>query len=678
MLVLSFVGLFALWVSWNFGGMTPDALPFAARLIAIALGIHLFTLARRSNEGFGVQVGIFIFLPWIFWLLLDSFFFSPKPWLAEHSLIVNLMVVGVFILSLYHLRHPWFKWLVGGVIAAFVCLTCAASLGRDVRLFAWLIGRLQTEDIAPLTGVFGSTAGAGAALLMVFFPCCAITFGYRWRYWQRWLCAALALVALIGILATFHLGVLGGFFVGGALLAFFVIREWPARIAFILAAAALAVFFAQWAQNDVGTLTAIFSDDLQTARDAAALAGTAGDCLGKSPLQGAGTGGFAAAFEFSRPARWTTNPATPGSLPLVVFAEHGLVGGLFLFAPMLCLWGCAAWRCLRSPVYESVEKPIVVMKHDKNGSRYRVEKFAHRPPMPTRRLWLGSVLAGTAAAATVLLVDYPGPMPATACLFALLGASLLRVTDFAPLHATPGPIVRYTLFAATAVAPTLWLLWTLAPLRSAKLTAIAAETLAPLLPDITVGGATAPGGDALRSHAAWRVSAAEDDALAAIRDNPSNGDAWNLLATAKLCQFIRLPDGGKLAGEALFAADEALRHAPDEHNFHLTRAAALRAGGQPREALAALQQARELAPRNIITLTTLANAFSQLSDGSPEWRGRERTLWETANKLYPGNKIIQRGFASAALIGSTPPPANTTPPPPTPPRLTPTPTPSPP
>jgi len=268
------------------------------------------------------------------------------------------------------------------------------------------------------------------------------------------------------------------------------------------------------------------------------------------------------------------------------------------------------------------------------------------------RLRLGSALAGGAAAAVVLFTDYPCPMPAIACLFAVWGGLIMRDADIKTAFIRPTGLVPYVMRSVTFVLPAAFLLWSLAPIKSLKLSNRAGNALATLLPRIEDNTAPAPEPDKVAAGEK-NLEAAEADALAAIRANPRNADAWNALACTQLCAAAAVPDPtGKLGHNALFAADKALELDSTNYVFVLTRAAALRAAGRPADAVVALEDAHRLAPWNINTLVSLATALARNPTNSPEQRGRERLLWETANKRYPNNKTIQRGLATATLLGA--------------------------
>ncbi|MDR2845074.1 MAG: hypothetical protein LBV28_03165, partial [Puniceicoccales bacterium] len=611
LVLLVLFGVFGLFTVWR-GGMTAAALPWGARLVAIAIGFHLLTLATRAaTTGFRLYRGTLFFLPWLLWSVLDWAFFSPKPWQAETGLITGCMVFTVFSLALYHLRHPWLKWIVGGLAAALVSVVASFAVGGEAQMTRWLFS-IETDFI--YASFFSSTlahpAGMGAVMLMMFFPCCVVALGYRWRYWQRMLAAYFSVIFLLGIFSSRHFWLLVAFFVGAVIMSALVARRLRTRALFVAIGAVALVLASGDAARNVGLFRTGElvkpSEVVAPAVVATPLAQVAWDVIKEAPLQGSGTGGFALNFEKNRPVGWTSSPTTPGSLPLALLAEHGAVGFLLLVVPAVWIWFSALSACLAIPCYEQDEKyASIVVGVSNAGKHKRITKLRRRrAPMPEERLFLGGVLSGTAAAALLLVFDYPGPMPAVACLFALLGAAMLRQTPQASLDVAQRKILAPVLRGAAFLKPVLWLLWVLAPLSAGRLVEEATSQFVSCLPTIEQ-----PHRSVVVASVENLLDGTEDAARTAIGNNPANGDAWELLARVALRRYPVQPDRGpRLASLALYASEEALRRAPQNFEFHLTHGAAFFMTGDNASAVAAFQKARRLAPHDAATALLLADA----------------------------------------------------------------------
>ncbi|MDR1498095.1 MAG: O-antigen ligase family protein [Puniceicoccales bacterium] len=634
-------GMCLLLCAWQ-GGTGATSQIWAARFVAIGIGVHVLTLVTRGRTGINLRREPLVFLPWLVWCLFDWFFFSPEPWLAELSLISNCLVFIVFLLAFYHFRVPLLKWIVGGVVATFITIVTAVSLGTGERVFAWLFAG---REVVPLQATFGSPAGAGAVLLMVFFPCLVVALGYRWHYWQRMLAVPACVILAMGIFATAHIGVMIGFFVGFVLVSLLVAERKRARIALVLTGALFFFCFLGAARRDVG----VWRSEGGGVQDKAVLAETAWQAAMDAPVQGQGTGGFAFAFEKERPAGWNSAPRTPGSLPLTLFAEHGFLGALLLIAPVLWIWFSSLATCLATPRHEHWEKPVLMHKHRGGYTTVSVVPT----PMPDTRFFLGGALAGSAAAGVVLVFDYPGPMPAVACVFALLGAAMLRNTRMRHFTLILTPSMSMVSMWLMVLPPTFWLIWVLAPLEAARDCAIAAHKLVPVLPSVNFTGVPRLTG----SDAVGRINSAADESFSALSANPSNGDAWQLHALAALCLHRIYPDRNvHFATTALHASEKAVELAPKNFEFQLTRAAALQTLSRYNEAERALETALTLAPWSLSATLSYVNALS--ADGNPNALSRARVLLNRAKTRYPHNPrihallpLFQLGTSAATADG---------------------------
>ncbi|MDR2981722.1 MAG: O-antigen ligase family protein, partial [Puniceicoccales bacterium] len=385
------IGFLTLWQ----GGMSAEALPWAARIFAVALSFHVFAIVQRSKTGFGLRPSMLVFLPWLIWVLFDWLFFSPKPWLAEVELITSIMVFGVFGLSLYHFRHEWLRWIIIGILVAFVSVAASLALGDQQHMMRTILDK----EISPVydgmfSGTLGHPAAIGALLLMAFFPACSVLVGRRWGFWQRLLAAYFSIILAIGIFCTHHIGVWMGFLVGMVILSSLLVKKILGRGILIVATLFVMYWGVPFLHTDVGCLRQI--DQQEDSSKSYPLLNASWDAFKQAPIQGVGQGGFAGAFEKSRPGKWETTPATPGSLPLTILAENGLVGFILLLGPACWIWFVGLSACLKLPFYERQEKEHkVVLSVRKEGGR-RVTRMIKEGAriIPEPRISLAGLLSG--------------------------------------------------------------------------------------------------------------------------------------------------------------------------------------------------------------------------------------------------------------------------------------------
>jgi tetratricopeptide (TPR) repeat protein len=617
--VLLALGALGVVLGFNSGGEPPAALAQGARIFALGIGVHLLVFARRSRKGLNFQRAPLLLAPWLLWGVLDWLFFAPAPWKAEESLIANAMAVAVFSIALHHAREPLLRWVIGGIIAAFVTIMTGISLGVQTHLFSWLTGTATNATFQPVLGTLGRPVTAGAVSLLVFFPCLGVALGLRWRHWPRILAVAACIVLFTGLLATAHVGVIAGLFTGTVLFALLLARGLATRAALILPAAFTLFLAAFLTPLDTGINRA----DYHAVRTAEAPLPRIGiQAALDKPLQGQGTGGFSNYFERARPDGWEDTPRSPGSLPIALAAESGLLGTALFLAPVLWLWFAILGACLAVPLRERRQKKPLTVRQE--------------PPVNEERLFLATALAGSAAVAVALAVDYPGPVPAVACLLALLAGAAVRNLR-APSVPVPGaPWMEPALLAAAVAIPALWLAWSRAPLKAAAAADTAATALAPLLPD--AGRRPYP---LTESETLARLQFADSAARAAIFANPANGDAWNTLAATALRAYVAAPDhAAAFAATATLAATRAVALAPDNHAFHLTLAHALQMAGHEREALAEFETALRAAPRSAAAAAAIADALLRHGDDASE--ARAIGILREALLSHPRNEALRQ------------------------------------
>ncbi|MDR0536412.1 MAG: hypothetical protein LBG65_08730 [Puniceicoccales bacterium] len=632
------------------GGAEPLSAARAARFLALAGGVHLLVCAWRARDGFKYQLGALLFLPWLVWCAMDWAWFSPAPWEAENHFAWNCMAVAAFVISLYHFRDPALKWTILGGVSFFATAGAALSIGFQVRPLSWLQSEHSAAaEMGALSATLGHPVAAGAVLLLLFFPCLGYALGLRGNGIPRYLAIPASAIFLAGIFCTAHIGVIAGLFVGLCVVAFLFTRRWGVRALLVLLAF-VALLLAAWMLDDnvgmnhadpagANVITSADSPDLPeggpsgplpyfTKGASPVLVQAASAALSANPLQGLGTGGFRCFFEAVRPAGWELVPAGAGGLLATLLSESGLLGTALFIAPVLWVWISALMGCLALPRREAAVKAP--------GAR-RV------PPVPHERLFLAAAVAGSAGAGVALVVDYPGPMPAVACLFAILGGAMLRHTHAAfPLVVSGSKLRELVLLLCSVVLPIGWLFWARTSFKAYAHSRAAAVALAPLLPENGASGSrTVAEREAFGAlEVRGRLDFAEENALAAIQFNPRDGPAWNTLAAVALRRFLEEPArGAELSAAAVSASKNAVLLAPDNFEFRLTHAFALSMSGEHRLAENEFGVAHALAPGSVVAALAHANAVA--AEGGGARISRALAILREAAARHPDNLAIR-------------------------------------
>ncbi len=630
-------------------GMSAVWLPDAARLFAVLLSFHVFVLAGRCREGIEFRRGVFLVLPALLWLAADWLFFSEKPWAAEVNLISAITAASLFWICLYHLRHSWLKWIVTGVWVLVACLLASLAWGEERVVAELFLGRKISLNYGGMfCGLSGNPAAAGALLLPAFFSACAVALARNRMLWARLLAGYAGAVLLFGIYMTHHVGVWLGCLVGTVILSALVLARTTSRIGLVLLTVGVFAWFSPRMNTNVGVL---FSQPSPTIEGVsgnpvvlkAPLAYAALKAVASSPVYGLGSGGFEVFFEKYRPAGCRTSPVTPGSLPLALLTEYGIVGFLAVAVPACWLWFAGLQACLRLPIWEFSEKLSMRRRSRSGRKKYRLV-YDPGHIVPEQRILFGGILAGTAATVVLLCIDYPGFMPAVLCGFAINGAILLSEIKRNPDILCAGVPMKKLFLAGVVLKPAGWLLWVLAPLTSASLAERAGEVVNKFLPtpeDPALGYRLDFGKE--------RLAAAGDEARRAVYYNPQNAEALAVFAKSALrLSALRPEQSDTLGSEALAAVSRACEIEPKNADFLLVRGAALYMRGDTQGAFEQFREALEVAPRNLPVLLTAGDFFTLQSAMHAE----AFAVFDKAVSLYPKNEYAHRRRSFLSQVGA--------------------------
>jgi tetratricopeptide (TPR) repeat protein len=201
--------------------------------------------------------------------------------------------------------------------------------------------------------------------------------------------------------------------------------------------------------------------------------------------------------------------------------------------------------------------------------------------------------------------------------------------------------LRVVLGAAVVLKPAVWLLWVLAPLTAASLVERSSQRLQPFLPSLDN-----PNRWYLSTPNSAALATAYEEAFAAVKANPFNGDAWYWASMASLRLYTVNPEEGAALGNfAIHAAQRAVELAPDDANSLIVYGATLLMKGEREKALTPFRNAVDKAPNNLSALLMLSDILGQ----RPETRQEAVDILHFAEKLNPAHTYIKQRLSFLQL-----------------------------
>lgn len=603
-LVLLLLLTAAWWLAAQQGGARAETLPIAARLMLAALTVHGASLLIRREETPRVGLLGLAGAPFLAWLAIDAAAIAPDKGEAMLGLLVAAMAAVGWYLALHHARRTWSlvaTLALIGVPAAILACGVFDQEGRQVR---GLLGVLPNPAYAGhFISAFGSPGACAAVMLLGAMPALALALNTSLRPWKRVVAAYFGALLVLGLIGTHHAWAMGILGLGVAILAWRLCDSNSLRLGVGAGIALAGWILAPDAQGKVGILR-----ELPNAADGAPwLAKAFGRAWLEHPVFGGGSGSFPLSFESLRPAAWQTDPASCGSLPLQIIAEHGLVGGLLLLAPVLWL----SSTCLRAALRPKERSPEAVTA---SGGRSRAAL--------RESLQLGATL-GALGASLLLCVDYPGDQPGILLLVTLTGAAATRLTLSDESRTVADRLVP-RIGLGCLLLPALLTPVLTAPLESAALAAAARPVVARFSPD----GLETPALLDAESQSALKVAAAQLDAACLL--NPLDGDvrAWKAQALALLVR--QSPRDGALQALARSEAESAVRLNPSSPWARIVLASILLGSSEATlraEGVGHLREAAARAPMNQSIALRVAQGLGQAGTGASQLReAYERAL----------------------------------------------------
>lgn len=596
------------WTTLCLGGFLPETMVLTSALTGLLLAVHFAESALRATRSTVHPAG-WLFLPFLVYAAGNVLWVTPVRWLGWQDWFGWAQMIAVFWVALNGVRSVPTRRVLLVTLAALGAMAVAMGCyQRFVRPDWLMLGREQADQfLGRASGCFGIPNSFAALLLLLLPPAGALALQSGGRPAIRGTAAALAALFAFGIFLTVSRGawisvavvaVAWPLVAGGA--------NWRRRLG--AACAALAAVAAV-----AGTLCAISplvrERFTHLVRDAGELSRPilwkAGWRLFREhPVRGTGAGSFNLLFEQHRPEGFALEPRWAHNDYLNTLSDYGAVGfGLFFGA---C--GIVAWRCIR---------------------RARAIEPAGGDAMDSP-LMVGAALAGVAAFALQLFVDFHLKIPALAMGLAVVAAQIVGRRWPAPADgAWRATSVRLGsgLLALGCLAGTGWCVWPQMQAEALRYRARRAiDRVALYHPDAEGYRGALPGVRA--------------DLARAVAWDPANAQAWADLAFAislvPHAEPQRIDDQPWIAAlgcEAEVAADRALALTTVSSEFYIRRGVARDMQGRWLEAGNDFSQALGLSPAHALTWYYYAYHLSR--------NPREKSMTEAALafclRLDPGN-----------------------------------------
>ena len=624
------------------GGVDAQYLIWTFGLLVLTVGAQFLVFWARIGHGFRTSGITMYFFPWLALLCLDAFWLSQTPWRAEYALCVNMLPLMAFFAAIHVSRTKRTRWWL---IAITAMLTLASGLFMFLRpdmqsSVAQTSGDGLGNSVRVIFGGFEYRVGIGALLLLSFFPMASLVTSPRFKIWVRLFGVYVAALFLLGIAFTRHFGVYLGFFVGCMLAVFLMVRRRSSRW-ICIAGLAVAGAIALWTtDSNVGCLRTVpvpevmektFSDEERLAGTQYVLPHAAMEMFASSPVFGVGANRFGDEFEKYRPPQWQTDPRTAGSLVLNTLAEHGIVGMLTLFAPLVLLLVMGIRACRALPWQADTERAALRRKMG----------ILDLGTLPEERIALASTLSGLLGVGVLFAVDYPQNIPGVSIACGIFGgiAGFLISLEWRRKIIYSGAR-RHVLLPIAFFVPVVLFAVFLPYFRTEAEFQQGEMALRPFFLNPMTGRMTEESPD-FRS-----LDVAETHLRSALRKNPDHGDAWAALAEKFIFDCQRDPMNTAAYGACLREATDCAMSCSDAvPQFYQLRAAAELMENDFDAAREDLHRADAMRPFNVQSLLFCAEALRSFPQGVDE----AAKLLTRVSALLPNSGYVESLLALISM-----------------------------
>lgn len=641
-MIIALLGVALAQSFFALGGVDAQYLIWTFGLLVLTAGAQLLVFWARIGNGVGISGITMYFFPWLALLALDAYWLSQTPWRAEYAFCVNMLPLMAFFAAIHVSRTKRSRWWLISLVAM---LTLASGLFVFLRpdmqdVVKQTSGGSLGDSVRVIFGGFEYRVGLGAMLLLSFFPTASLVTSPRFKIWARLFGVYVAALFLSGIAFTRHFGVYLGFFVGCALAVSLMVRRRSSRWISLAVVAVVGVFSLWTTDLNVGCLRTVpvpevmektFSDEERLAGTRYVLPHAAMKMFASAPVFGVGSNRFGDEFEKYRPPQWQTDPRTAGSLVLNTLAEHGIVGMLALFGPLVVLLFLGVRACNAMPWQADTERAALRRKMG----------ILDLGALPEERIALASTLGGLLGVGVLFAIDYPQNIPGVsiACgIFGGIACFLLSIRWRKKISRSDRS--RRLLLPIIFLVPVGLFAIFLPCFRAEAEFQQGEMALRPFFLNPATGRKI---GNSPDFHA---LDVAEAHLRSALRKNPGHGDAWAALAEKFIFDCQRDPMNTTAYGACLReAADRAMSCSEAVPQFYQLRAAAEMMENKFDAARENLRRADAMRPFNVPSLLFCAEALRAFPQGVEE----AAELLVRVSALLPNSGYVESMLALISM-----------------------------
>ena len=632
--IVALLGIVSAQTFFSIGGVDAQYLVYTYGLLVLAVGAQFLVFWARIGRGFRVSGITLWFLPWMALLAADMFWFSGTPWRAQYAFCVNMLPLMAFFVSIHVSRTKRSRWWL---IALTAMLTLISGLseflkpGEEAQLALESGGGLAST-VREIFSTFGCRAGIGAVLLLAFFAMALLVVSPRFKLWARLFGLYMAILFLLGIAFTRHVGVYAGLVAGGVLAVWLLVRRRPTRVVLWCVLAVLAPVLFYFSDKNVGCFKTVeispeirknFTEEELGTGTRYLLPHAAWEMFKKAPVLGVGGGCFTDAFEQYRTPQWQTNPKTAGSLYLTVLAEHGIVGLVLFIAPLGLMLFFGVRACRRLPWYADTERAALRRKMG----------IIDLGSLPEERIALAGMICGLLSVGVLFAIDYPRNIPGVSVSCGIFGgiAGLLLSAARQRVIIFSGPR-RHVLLPVAFLVPVLLLSVFLPTFRAEAEYQKGLLVLKPFYSSQETG---LPEEQSDFSD----LAKAERHLRSALRKAPEHGDAWNALSAKYIFDCQRDPmNVAEYAAFLRTTSARALSCSDLLPQSYRMRATAEMMVGDFSAVEKSLARAVEAAPFNAPHLLMCAEIYSAF----PQGVAKASPLLDRLAYILPKSQYIER------------------------------------
>lgn len=606
------------------GGARTEQLELFVWLWSGLIGFHMVWLVvAHGKEPFVLHKLALVFVPFLIYITVHTWFLSPTPWLAQREWLLFIQGFGIFWVVVHNFRlrsHIWFLFL--GVMAIAGC-SVLISYNQYFRypdqLPLGLTLAAQYEGRA--TGPFGAPNSFAGYMLLVIFPMLVAAFSRRLSAVVRTFCGYVAVMFILGLVLTKSRG--GAIVLLGGVALLPIVLGWRGRklllawlgVTVALIFSGLLIFLLQ--PEFVDRFVEMVDEKGESSRKI--LWQAAWGLFQDHPVTGSGLGSYRMYFESYREEGLGLGPLYVHNEYLQALAELGVVGFALLFGAL----GYAYWKGFRA--WRQI--PALALVTGDAGKKSR--------KVPTIRLFLGGVLMALLVFAVHEILEFHFKLPALFFWAALYFGILVKCIPDGLSKLQLGVIPRLGAMLAVWVVVVVLALWAVPRYKAYSHIFEGTLRLKSISQDY-------------RDYAnkPEYLEGAVEHFKRGVELVPENADGWNGLASATEMLSRYEPRHSYVLGiEGEISARKALALNALDDEYWTTLGRCLALQGRSEEAEECYRKAIELAPYGANQYYYLAS----LLDDDPERREEALAMVEKAIAYTP-NASAAKALRTRILI----------------------------